>query len=364
MAYVNKQVGQSVLIIRDETKELWKIDGKLCLITQCCECKNDIVRKSNRKLFAENKNYYCSRDCLNQSQRNGTAKRKKELHFMETYGVSNPGAIPEIKERKKKTLQQKYGVENCSQIPSVKQNKSNKMKFLCNETDFLERRLKTVIEKYGCDYLATPKARGELRDWSLENYGTDHPMKSSVFKEEWRQSFFDKHGVDNPLQVENTKQQVRKTCLELYGVDNIFKRPDVIKNRLNKMIENSKRMSSKGEDDICETLKIEFNDVERHPIIFYRKGTNSFWIIDAYVPSLDVYIEYDGIYWHGVGKDTEELKALSENGNKVAKMQLSAHRKKKFQDSWFRKNNKKLFRINEGVPNDVWLKELDLYLRT
>jgi hypothetical protein len=112
-------------------------------------------------------------------------------------------------------------------------------------------------------------------------------------------------------------------------------------------------------DDVYEILAGNFV-VERHPVIFYRE--RSFWVIDFLLTQHDVYVQYDGIYWHGLDKNIDELKRLLNEGDRSAKMQLAAHHRDRYQNRWFAKRGLKMFRINEGVATEVWMYELQAYL--
>jgi len=72
----------------------------------------------------------------------------------------------------------------------------------------------------------------------------------------------------------------------------------------------------------------------------------------------NVYVQFDGIYWHGVEREISELKEARKNGDKSANMQLLAKYRDKYQNYWFEKNNMKLYRIIENVKTDVWMSEL------
>ena len=277
---------------------------------------------------------------------------------MKKYGVTNPGAIPEVKEQVKQTMLERYGVTNVSKIPEVSQHKSELMKRISTEGDFQERRRNTCVERYGYDWLATPESREMLKKYSLETYGVEHFMKSPVYKEQRRKKFFARHGVDNPLQLNEVKEKVRQTCLKKYGVDNVFKRPELIEKRIMKLVENAKRFSSDGEDRIFEQLSQHFKHVERHVPIFYRKSL--FWIVDFKIS--DVYVQYDGLYWHGVNMDVSELKTLREQGDRSADMQIKAIHRDRFQNYWFIENDLKLFRIIEGTSIDEWLPKLQAFI--
>lgn len=339
----------------NEKGRLERIDNVTWITTKCAQCNIKISRKMPKSRFEKSLYFYCSTDCQNEAQRSGKIKEAKEKHFIEKYGVNNPYGAREIIERRKQIMLDRYGVDNPSKIPEIAKAKSIYMKRLYAETDIIERTKQTNLKRYGVtSFLATPEAREFLKKHSLETYGVENHMQSEVFKEEKRKAYFEANGVDNPMQLESVKKKAQQTCLEKYGVDNVFKRQDVIDNRIAKLIENAKRFSSDAEDKIYEQLSQHFDNVIRHVPMLYKR--NAFWVIDFKIGN--VWIQFDGKYWHGIEKDVATLEKLLENGDKSASMQLKAKRRDARQNSWFHKRNIKLFRITEGTPVDAWLPAL------
>ncbi len=77
------------------------------------------------------------------------------------------------------------------------------------------------------------------------------------------------------------------------------------------------------------------NDVEGQKKVCYD-GKKS-WLIDLYVKSLDVYIQLDGEFWHGLDKPLNLISdRAKENYLKDRKM-----------DEWFIKNGLRLVRITD-----------------
>lgn len=355
MPYVRKTEA-NILYYDGPKGRLERINNITWMTVLCAQCKIQFTRKIGIKKFQENERFYCSALCLNESQRHGIAKKIKEKHFLKKYNTKNPFSSKEIREKIKSNLLEEYGVENVSQIQEIRDKKSELMKKTCNETDFLERVSNTMKQNYGCHWLATEDAREKLRQYSFEKYGVDHLMKSQEFRNNvFKLSFLEKYCVDNPMKIKEIVQKVRQTCLEKYGVDNVFKREDVIENRTKTLLKNCKNKSSKEEDNVYQILIENFGKdlVQRHIPVFYRK--TNFWIIDFQIGN--IFIQYDGEFWHGLSKQKKELQKLISQGDKVAKMQYKTLCKDKFQDIWFKKNNLLIFRIFGTKENtqEKWL---------
>ena len=117
---------------------------------------------------------------------------------------------------------------------------------------------------------------------------------------------YKKYGVDSIFKSEKFKLKSKQTCLKKYGVDNISKLPEISKRKSIKMASplsqekhtNSMKLNnsygkSKEEDKCYELLIIKFNDVKRQ----YRDKRYPF-NCDFYIPSLDLFIEYNGSHFH------------------------------------------------------------------
>ena len=75
---------------------------------------------------------------------------------------------------------------------------------------------------------------------------------------------------------------------------------------------------SKEEDMLYEYLISIFgrNEIERQKKIH-------FWSIDFYVKSIDLYVEYNGSFWHGKKYNAEEIKRKINNNSKIYKSILN-----------------------------------------
>lgn len=346
MPYVRK-TPRDTTYYDDGNAKLSRIDNVCTLSTTCSQCGKSFSRRTQRSTFNPNKAFFCSVACVNDSQRNGTIKQAKEQHFLRKYGTTNPLGCKEIIKKRDRTVLERYGTTNISKLEHVKQKRSASMKQICATTNCIERGRQTMIKRYGSHYLATDEARQRLREYSQKTYGVDHPMHSHVVRKKMRQTLKERYGVDNPMKIDEIKEKVKNTCLRLYGVDNVFKRPDVIERRINAMIRNANNLSSHAEDSFHESLCQIFPNVERHVIIFHRK--NAFWIVDFRIN--DVFIQFDGIYWHGISGGTSRCSSSQ-------KMQLKAQRRDRYQDSWFRKRGLNLLRVDEKTATHLTRNEL------
>jgi hypothetical protein len=196
------------------------------------------------------------------------------------------------------------------------------------------------------------------------NYGVDHPMRSEEIRFKHRQTMKERYGYEYFSQCPILKEKIRSTFFRRYGVTSSFQIGSPILEKLDwskirrTQIENeSRRMisrwHSKPENDCFEVLCSRFgiDDVKR-----------SSWVarhsIDFYVKSIDTYIEFDGIYWHGLNRPIEKI------AEHRTAQDVRIHRKflrDRELDLWFTEHDWKLVRITD-MEFDQMKKQEDFYL--
>lgn len=266
-----------------------------------------------------------------------TAK-KRETTNTELYGSSNVFASDTIKDRIKETLVVKYGVNHPGKSDIVK----DKIK-------------KTCVEKYGVTNPAKSEdIKKKMRQTCQDKYGVDFVFQAENFKQNAAETYMKKYGVPHNVMTPEHKQAIEEanrkpeklkkfkdTLLERYGVSSPLQLPQTrekcnndesLKKRRETMRHNKSWVTSKPEDALYARLCEFFGDVQ-------RQATVNRWSIDFYIPSIDTYINMNGIYWHGRGKTEEEL--LSSN-SKQDKTILSTVKRDKLRESWFRAHKKRL----------------------
>lgn len=198
----------------------------------------------------------------------------------------------EVKQHCKDLLQEKYGVDNVYQLESVK----NKIKQTC-------------IEKYGTDnYLKSEESKIKIRETSLKRYGTEYPSQSQVFRDKVKKTNNERYGGNAPACSTEVQNKMRKTCEEKYGIPSyvqtqqfkdLWKNKDFVKKIKEKEYKTKKNNNSfkksTPEIKILELLKINYPDT----IYQYSTDPRYPFNCDFYIPSLDLFIEYNGHWTHG-----------------------------------------------------------------
>lgn len=326
-------------------KLVFSLGRKKYVALICNQCHSYFCKRFSSRLLSRN-TIYCSNVCVNKSQRDGEVKRKKEKHFLEKYGVTNPYAAPEIIQNKVKTFQERYGVDNPSQLDFVKEKKLKTLKSdPLKQANTSKKRRMTNLERYGVEEVLSAKfIRDALEAYSLREFNVKHFMQSKTFiNEHFKPAFMKKYGVDNPQKVEHIKLKTAQTTFERYGVTSIFKLQRCKDNARAAMIRNALQTSSNAENKFYKSLLSTFDegDIERQVALEHTP-----WLIDFYIKSLNVYVQFDGIFWHGLSMPYETLLEKSKT-SLLMKNVLNSYKRDKSQDKWFKNRDKTLVRITD-----------------
>lgn len=234
---------------------LYRIKNKIEIRPTCLNCGSHVKYINNGKF-----NSYCSHYCRSNSSL--------------------------IKNKRSKTNNIRYG----GNAPAADKNVVNKM-------------LNTRIERYGSTSYHNIE---KYKETMLNKYGSESNFSVDFIRDKIKQTWINNYGVYNPSKSELIKNKKRKTCLERYGVDSYFKTPEFKKyfqeNKdwiMDKVFitqkENGTLGKSKIENKIFEIIKSEYPDVIHH----YKDKDRYPFNCDFYIPSLDLFIEYNGHWTHG-----------------------------------------------------------------
>lgn len=224
--------------------------------------------------------------------RDDGVQEKQKQTVRERYGVDNVFASKEIQEKIKQTCIEKYGVENPSSLESVK----------------LKIR-QTTKERYGVEnVMKLPEFKKRVDDTNMERYGRTRAIQNDEMKSKIKQQFIDEYNVEHPAKAHisaDTKAKLLDgTWLKQQHHDEkkthsrIAKELGVSQSYLSEVmeahgIETKFLFSSQAERDINDFI----NSLGVSTIQNTRTLISPLEI-DIYVPSHNLAIEYNGIYWH------------------------------------------------------------------
>lgn len=235
-----------------------------------------------------------------------------------------------IKKKRAKTNLKKYGHEFASQAEDIK-----------------DRAAATCLLKYGTKSpTQNPEILNKVKSTCLNNHGVEFPQQKWEILEKSNQTFMNKYGVTRPAKDPEVRQQAMKTMLEKYNVTNSMKVPEIAeKVRIaNKLARYEAMLSfrtgftplftgeiyAKSEKDQklpwkCNSCSLEFGSsiynvrcptcnpqneswgetvirkfLEENNIEYHQHDRKTIvpYELDFYIPSKQLAIEFNGIYWH------------------------------------------------------------------
>jgi hypothetical protein len=225
----------------------------------------------------------------------------------------------------------------------------------------IEKRKQTCLKKFGfVNAFQSPKTKRTVK----ERFGVDNVFQHESVKEKIKQTTFAHYGVTCSLQSPVVYEKKRQTMIERYGVEFALQ-SDAIKKKIDfkaawqKRHETLKRLGSYG----SRTSKIEGLFYVELMTLFGAANVERFvlvndWSIDFYVKSIDAYIQFDGVYWHGHNKTLDELRQSTSKRSHT----IACHRENdERQNLWFRDNNLRLIRVtDEEFKNGKHLEKLNV----
>lgn len=286
-----------------------------------------------------------------------TTKEKSEYTSLKHYGTKYPSQSQEIKERGwnttieryggigfaskeitekyHKTCLDKYGTEWASQSEGVKDKikQVNLEKYGAENiyaSEYGKQRIKeTNLKKYGVEYSwQADEVKEKIKQTNIERYGSEYATRSPIVQERIKKTNLEKYGVENVRQNEDIKKKIKQTqellyggvgfqsdttlekiqqtSLERYGniipmratQDSLPEDSDVDILPVDKLFNTKKKNhtfnTSKIEKELAVKLKEIYPDLKTQ----YKSDVYPF-ACDFYIPSLDLYIEYNGTWTHG-----------------------------------------------------------------
>lgn len=263
---------------------------KRTLILKCDACANTFEKRFSQHV-ADAPAHACSRACQATLQhKGGVLDLRKRERFIENYGVDNPLKDPTIQKRVRTTNTARYGVPVSSQAESVKE-----------------------------------KAKAT----NQERFGVDWHTQSSNFDEKSRATWLEKYGVDHPMRSDEVKAK--------YDFRGMWVKAHTTK-------KNDGTYARSGAEDVFHSVLIELfsaDDVERAVPVKHDDGT---WVVDFKIKSSDLYVQFDGAYWHGLDRPHEKLWESQSPRDAAI---LGAFAKDRVQDAWFAAHGMKLVRVTD-----------------
>ena len=217
-------------------------------------------------------------------------------------------------EKAKNTNLKRYGTEFASQNEEIKKKvqetniKNCGYKTNLSSEDNIKKSKQTKMQRYGNPNYVNYEKSCQTK---LEKYGDKNYNNIEQIKKAWaNKSIEEKKDIFHRQSI-----KAKETNLLKYGVEHYSQTKEFLIKSYNTMKKNNTFNVSFEEDTIYELLSNRFPDVIRQ----YRSKLYPF-NCDFYIPSIDIYIEYQGNWTHGDepfnSENIEHLNRLKEWENK------------------------------------------------
>ncbi len=304
--------------------------------------------------------------CVFQSEE---IKEKSKQTCFRNFGVENARQAEEIKEKARKTCLERYGVDYITQSEYQKHKSRETCLerygvVNVSQTQIVKDKVKkTMIERFGMWNSQTEESKEKTRKTCLERYGTEWYVQTEIQKQKSRETCLKRYGVEYSSSAPEVKEIKRLACQEKYGVNNVLQLEEVRekiyktqrKLSWNRIQQNTDwipqfskeefiekgwfdkttgkhilwkfkctkcdkiseidylyrscphcthKTRSKAEIQLYEWVKQLIPDTE---VISNAKRIidDSNKELDIYIPSKNLAIEYDGLYWHSCKYDKD-----------------------------------------------------------
>lgn len=165
----------------------------------------------------------------------------------------------------------------------------------------------TMLLKYGAkNALQNKEILNRAKATIVEHYGVTSPAKSDFVKNKMAETNIKKYGYAAPACSPDVLDKIKKTNVKKYGSDSFFgsdaykqmrnkHKKEWVEKAINSAVTNGTRYSSKPEEKMYELLCTIFG---KDNIARQYKSVRYPFLCDFYLAKEDIYIEYNGTYFH------------------------------------------------------------------
>jgi hypothetical protein len=261
------------------------------------------------------------------------AQQKRKNTFMANYGVDNPRKSPTIKDAIIRTKRDKYGEDLHIITSKIKKTNNDRygMDWYMGTSDFFEKSISTLLDKYGVTNPSkSPSIVAKRLQTNMDRYGVPHYSMSNMWNNQVRDTCMKRYGVDHYSKTTSYKEGITSTHLSRYGRHfTQMHIPDDVLSQLNDsvwLIQQHHDLQ-KSVVDISNELGVSWSIVdnrlkifsikhklyytsapEKSIVEFLQSCQNSPIILrdktiigkelDIFVPTYNLAIEVNGVFWH------------------------------------------------------------------
>jgi hypothetical protein len=225
---------------------------------ECEECGNldHKLRISSKTKIMNNTHLFLCKKCSIKKSR-AIVKELREKTMLKKYGCTNPGQMPNHKEKINNTKMNKSEEEKQIEFNNrskariefyssdrgkesrKKQQESFIKKYQVTSISQLNKTKETILNKYGCDNMSDLQKMPEIRNKIIETNN-------------------ERYGCNCTFQSEQVKEKSKKTCLKKYGVEYNCQRKECFSRKLYKY--DNKNFDSSWE--LAYYLWLKYNNIQ------------------------------------------------------------------------------------------------------
>ena len=307
-----------------------------------CKCGNKTTFNKN---WLDGYRKYCSPKC---AQSDNLTKEKRKNTVIEKYGVDNIAKLDDIKMRQESTNLERYGKKSSFQNDEVKKKwKDN------------------VMEKFGVEHIFQLKSiKDKSKKTSLNKYGTEHFVQSDFYKKKLSDI-----GFSDKLRMIHLNKHIHKYNnfgLEFIELNNrILTLNGNCGHEFKIHYDSLMRRIVNGYDicTICNPVNSGQSQEEKKIINWLKslnveileKDRSLGFELDVFIPSKNIAIEFNGLYWHSElykNNDYHLNKSNIYNENNIRLIHV-------WEDDWLYKTNI----MKSMILNSIGLIENKIYAR-
>jgi hypothetical protein len=238
---------------------------RIYFLLKCDVCNKEFESRYNVTKIKNAKTHSCSKECKRISQKKGSVCAQNKIE----------------------NCLKKHGVENIFQDVHCK-----------------EKIKSTMIERYGVEYpLQSQIFQEKFKSTMIERYGVPTAMQSEEITQRQHNTMLQNWGVEYPMQIHHVLQAMMSGSLEKHGVPFVMQSESYRKHFFNNR-KNYNSWMSKPEKEFRIILEEYFG---KHDIKVQQIIDNK-WSLDFYIISINTYVSFDGVYWHGLDRNIEIIK--------------------------------------------------------
>jgi len=223
------------------------------------------------------------------------------------------------------------GIFTCDTCNAKFEIEHNLQQKLSRQHHFCSRKCQGLARKHGgClnyvyDTFENSFKRKDVRDkikaTMLERYGATSTHGSALLHEKAQQTMLARYGATTSFAAPSLKVK--------FDFKEMARKRHVTMKR-----EGSYKLSK---EEIAFGKFLSMNNVVETNVLM-----NNVWPIDFFLPEQNTYVQYDGVYWHGLDRDIEFIKNSQTPRDKVIYQKWCTDRE---QERWFNEQGLKLVRV-------------------